>query len=173
MIMPPRMRKLALTAHVVASVALVGAVAAFLALAVLGLTGTDAASARAAYPAMAVMAWVVIIPLAFASLVTGIIQSLGTSWGLFVHYWLVVKLALTVFAIVVLLLQMRLIDDVARVAAARPLAIGELLGARMSFILHSAGGLVVLLLAVVLSIYKPRGTTPWGQRRLLRSAVRP
>ena len=170
MIMPPRLRKLALTTHVATSVALLGAVATFLALAVLGLTGGDAATTRAAYPAMAMMAWAVIVPLAFASLVTGVVQSLGTSWGLLVHYWVVVKLALTVFAIVVLLLQMRLIDAVAGIAAGRPLASGELIGARMSFILHSAGGLVVLLLAVVLSIYKPRGTTPWTRRPMLRAA---
>ncbi len=38
MIMPPQLRKLALTVHVTASVGWLGAVAAFLALAIAGLT---------------------------------------------------------------------------------------------------------------------------------------
>jgi hypothetical protein len=41
---------------------------------------------RAAYLAMELIARFVIIPLAFASLLTGLIQSLGTPWGLFRHY---------------------------------------------------------------------------------------
>ena len=50
---------------------------------------------RAAYPAMELAARFVIVPLAFASLLTGVIQSLGTPWGLFRHYWVLVKLLLT------------------------------------------------------------------------------
>jgi hypothetical protein len=84
------LRKFALTAHVTSSVGLLGSIAAFLALAVTGITSQDAQMVRAAYPAMALIARLVIIPLAFASLLTGLIQSLGTPWGLFRRYWVVV-----------------------------------------------------------------------------------
>src|ERR1700674_5895377 len=103
MTMTPRVRKFALTAHVASSVGLLGSIAAFLALAVAGLTSQDAQMVRAAYPAMELIARFVILPLAFASLLTGAIQSLGTPWGLFWHYWVLVKLLLTVFATSVLL----------------------------------------------------------------------
>src|SRR6266481_1345223 len=106
MTMAPRLRKFALTAHIASSVGLLGAIAGFLALAVAGLISQHAQMVRAAYPAMELTAWCVIVPLAFASLLTGIVQSLGTAWGLFRHYWVLAKLLLTTFATIVLLLQM-------------------------------------------------------------------
>jgi hypothetical protein len=108
--MTPRLRKFALTAHVTSSVGWLGAVAAFLALAVASLTSQDAQMVRAAYLAMELTAWFVIVPLAFASLLTGLVQSLGTKWGLFRHYWVLAKLLLTVLATIVLLLQMESIS---------------------------------------------------------------
>jgi hypothetical protein len=108
MTMTTGVRKFALTAHVTSSVGLLGSIAAFLALAIAGLTSQDIKMVRAAYLAMELIARFVIVPLAFASLLTGLIQSLGTPWGLFRHYWVVVKLLLTVFATVVLLVKMEL-----------------------------------------------------------------
>jgi hypothetical protein len=81
MTMPPCLRKLALTAHVTSSVGWLGACVVFLALAVVGLTSQDAQTVRGAYLVMEPTAWLVLVPLAFASLLTGIVQSLGTTWG--------------------------------------------------------------------------------------------
>ncbi|MBA3519246.1 MAG: hypothetical protein H0T75_16780, partial [Rhizobiales bacterium] len=94
--MTPSLRKFALAAHVTASVGLLGAVAGFLALAVAGLTSKDPQMVRAAYLATELTASFVIVPLCLAALLTGLVQSLGTSWGLFRHYWVLVKLLLTV-----------------------------------------------------------------------------
>lgn len=96
MTMTPHLRKFALTAHVTASVGSLGAVAVFLALAVAGLTRQDDRMVRAAYIAMEFTAWYVIVPLVLAALLTGLVQSLGTTWGLFRHYWVLAKLLLTV-----------------------------------------------------------------------------
>ena len=79
--MSPRIRKLALTVHVTASVGWLGAVAVFLALALSGLMNPRAHAVQAAYVAMEVSTWFVIVPLAFASRVTGCVMSLGTSWS--------------------------------------------------------------------------------------------
>jgi hypothetical protein len=165
MTMSPRLRKLALTAHVVTSVGWLGAVVGFLALAVAGLTSEDAETVRAVYLAMEITAWYVIVPLAFASLLTGLVQSLGTSWGLFQHYWVLMKLSLTVVATVVLLLQMGEIGLMADAASETALASGDLRGSRSSLVLHAAGGLVVLLITTVLAVFKPRGRTRYGQRK--------
>ena len=51
-LMPPGLRKVALTAHVTSSIGWFGAVAGFLALALVGLTSQDAQLVRAAYLAM-------------------------------------------------------------------------------------------------------------------------
>jgi hypothetical protein len=165
MTMAPNLRKFALTAHVTSSVGLLGAIAVFLVLAVAGLTSQNAPVVRAAYLAMSLTAWSVIVPLAFASLLTGIVQALGTPWGLFRHWWVLAKLLLTTFATIVLLLKLELISCVAAVAAETTLSGTDLRAARIELVNHAAGGLVVLLLPVALSLYKPRGLTRYGWRK--------
>jgi hypothetical protein len=91
MTMAPNLRKLMLTAHVTSSVGWLGAVTSFLALAIVGVTTQDAQIMRAAYLGMELTAWCVIVPLSFASPLSGIVQSLGTTWGLFQHYWVLIK----------------------------------------------------------------------------------
>ena len=86
--------------------------------------------------------------------------------GLFRHYWILAKFLQTAFVAVVLLLQMPLITYVVGVAAETALSGTEFRGARISLVLpHAAGGLLLLLVAAVLSVYKPRGLTRYGWRR--------
>jgi hypothetical protein len=113
----------------------------------------------------------VIVPMALASLLTGLILSLGTPWGLFRHYWVLAKLALTVFATIVLLGKMELIGSAARLAAEAPLAV-NLYSMGVELAIHAAGGLLVLFVPTILSIYKPRGMTSYG-RRLQRQQPNP
>src|SRR5687767_5817555 len=126
MIMTPRLRKFALTAHVTSSVGWLGAVAGFLALAVAGLMSQDAQTVRGAHLAMELTGWFVIVPLSFASLLTGLVQSLGTPWGLFRHYWVLFKLLINAFANTVLLIYMQTLDYFAGVAADATLSGGDL-----------------------------------------------
>src|SRR5919202_2449549 len=105
--MTPRVRKLALTVQVVSSVGWLGAVAASLALATAGLAGEDAQVVRAAYLAMNSIGEGVLVPLALTSLLSGVVQALGTKWGLFRHYWVLMKFLINVFASAVLVLYMQ------------------------------------------------------------------
>ncbi|ACP22295.1 conserved hypothetical protein (plasmid) [Sinorhizobium fredii NGR234] len=168
MTMAPLLRKIALIAHIISSVGSLGAVAAFLALAIAGLSSEDGQVIRSVYVTMEVIARTVIIPLVFASLATGLIQSLGTTWGLFRHYWVLTKLLLTIFTATVLMLQMDGIAYVAARAAETAFSSGDLLGLRRSLVVHAAGGLVVLLVTTTLSVLKPRGLTRYGWRKLQR-----
>jgi len=163
MTMPPRLRRLMLTVHVVASVGWLGAVGVFLVLAVVGLTSRDAQTVRGVYLVMEPAAWFALVPLAIASLVTGLIQSLGTAWGLFRHYWVLFKLLITVFASLVLLLYLATFDAMANIAAdpSTDLAIVR----NPSPALHAGAALLLLLVATVLAVYKPRGLTPYGVRK--------
>jgi hypothetical protein len=105
---------------------------------------------------------------------TGLVQSLGTTWGLFRHYWVLAKLLLNALVTIVLLLQMEGISYVAAAAAETALSDTDLLGLRRSIVTHAAGGLLVLLVPVALSIYKPRGMTRYGWRkRYERSTAAP
>ena len=158
--------KFALTAHITASIGWLGAVIAFLVLAVLAVTDADTATVRALYIVMELLGWYVIVPLSLASLVTGLIQSLGTKWGLFRHYWVLVKLLINLVATTILLLYMQTLTYFADIARRTPAsgADGSLLPSA-SPVLHAGGAVVLLLVATVLSVYKPRGMTRYGQRR--------
>ena len=159
MTMPPGLRKFALTAHVTSAVGWLGAVVAYLALAVAALMSQEAQTVRAAWIALEVTGWFAIVPLSLAALLTGLVQSLGTPWGLFRHYWVLVKLLLTALATIVLLLHMPTVSFLAGVASEADSA--NLAGLRGE-LLHAGGGLLVLLVTTTLSVYKPRGRTPWG-----------
>ncbi|MFN2565899.1 MAG: DUF2269 domain-containing protein [Gemmatimonadaceae bacterium] len=171
--MTPRFRKFALTAHVTSSVGWLGAVAAFLALAVVGLTSQDTQTVRGAYLVMEPAAWLVLVPLAFASLLTGLVMSLGTTWGLFRHYWVLFKLLINVLATIVLLIYMGTFSYMAGVAADPSVDLELVRNASPG--LHASLALLVLLVATVLAVYKPRGMTPYGRRtqREQRTALVP
>jgi hypothetical protein len=161
--MPPRLRRLALTTHVTCSVGWFGAVVVFLALAVIGLASPQPQTVRGVYLVMEPAAWSVLVPLAFASLLSGLVQSLGTSWGLARHYWVLAKLLINVVTTVVLLLYLPTFAAMAA-AAAEP---GVDLAAvrNPSPVIHAGAAMVLLLLAAALSVYKPRGLTRYGWRR--------
>ena len=165
MTMTPNLRKFALTAHVTSSVGLIGSIGAFLVLANAGLNSQDTQIIRAAYLSMDLVARFIIVPLAFASLLTGLIQSFGTPWGLFRHYWIVAKLLLTAFATTILLIKLRMIGYAAHLAAEAILPHAELSTVGMELRFHAAAGLLVLLVPAALSVYKPRGLTPNGRRK--------
>lgn len=158
------LRRFVFTAHVTSSVGWLGVVVAYLALAITGLAREDAAMVRASYLAMELIGWSVIVSLSLAALLTGLVQSLGTEWGLFRHYWITVKFALTVIATTVLVAHMPSVSRMSALAAATILATGDYGPQRVQLIVHAAGGLVVLLAATALSIYKPWGRTPYGKR---------
>jgi hypothetical protein len=161
--MSPWLRKLLLTSHVVCSVGWLGAVAVFLALAVLGATSSEPFVVRAVSIAMDRSGWFVIAPLCLASLLTGVVQALGTPWGLLRHYWVSIKLVITVLATAVLLVHMRPISRLAQLAAIGPLGDGTR-ETQLQLIADAAMALLALLVATTLSVYKPRGVTAFGRR---------
>lgn len=168
--MTPALRKLNLTAHIGFSVAWIGAAAAFFILAIASLNRNDTALVRGAFLSMNLICLYSIIPLSLAALGTGLIQSLGTRWGLFRNYWVSAKLLLTVLSIAILLHHQfeAMARGVQLVSAA---AAGTLPRAQLDsigFVLLRASGLGigVLLLVTVLSVYKPWGLTPYGKRKL-------
>jgi hypothetical protein len=168
MTLAPGLRKLNLTVHVIVSVGWIGVVAAFLALAIVGAFSTDVPLGPASYLAMDVIYRAVVIPSGSASLLTGVIASLGTDWGLIRHYWVLFKLVLTVPAVGLMLLHVEAVAYAARMASATISAGDSLAGLRTQLITYAIAALLVLLSATVLSTYKPRGRTGLGFRKSRR-----
>jgi hypothetical protein len=162
MTMPPGLRKLTLAVHLSCSLGWIGAVVAYLALGVAAATSHDAQTVRAAWIAMALTGWYVIVPLAVAAFLTGLVMALGTPWGLFRRYWVLISLGLTVLATAVLLLHMPSVSSLADQARS---ADGARLGGLGSDLLHPGLGLVLLLVITGLNGYKPRGLTRYGWRK--------
>ena len=165
--MTPFQRKLSLSAHIVVSVGWLGAVAAYLALAVFGLESRDPLLVRAAYRAMEVIGWWVIVPLSVITLAGGVLAAVGTNWGLLRHWWIVVKLAITVASILVLARHMRVVSRMSDLASATVLTRADYRLLRVQLVVHPIGGLLVLLAATLLSVYKPLGVTAYGRRALV------
>ncbi len=159
----PALRRFTFTAHVTSSVGWLGAVIVFISLAAIGLSSEDEATVRGAYLVMAPAAWLALVPLAHASLLSGIALSLGTTWGLFRHYWVVLKLIITLFSTVVLLVYMGTFRQMAGVAVDPVVELG--LVRNPSPLVHAILALILLVVATVLAIYKPFGMTPYGVRK--------
>lgn len=165
-LLPPSLRKLTLTAHVTASVGWIGAIATFLALAVVSLTSQNVLMVRGTFLSMDVIAWFIIVPLSLASLFTGLILALFTKWGLLRHYWVLAKLLINLLASIIVLMYVQSLGPLASIAAASTVSGAQLLSLRGSdSVEHSGAALLALLVATILSVYKPRGMTRYGQRK--------
>ncbi len=164
--MTPGLRKFVLTAHVTFAVGWLGAVAGFLALAIAGLTSQDVQMVRSAYLAMELIAGFVIVPLSFAPLLTGPVLSLGTPWGLFRHYWILAKLLITILCTIIMQVHMQPISYLAGVAATQTtLFSADVHRMQVEMVVASGAALLALLVNTTLSVYKPRGMTPYGWRK--------
>jgi hypothetical protein len=158
-------RRLVLTMHVTASVGWVGAVATSLVMAVLGLLSADRQVVRGMYLSLEVVGWYVLVPFSLASLVTGLVQGLWGQWGLLRHYWVLVKLLMNLFATGVLLLYTQTLGVLADQAAAAADPGTFAVEQRLSPVVHAGAALLLLVVAVALSVYKPRGLTRYGRRK--------
>ena len=167
--MTPAVRKFTITAHVTFSVGWLGAVAAFLVLSIAGLTSHDAEVVRGAYLSMDLISRFIIIPMCFAALATGLLQALGTPWGLFRYYWIVLKFGLAIFATVALLVHqfVAMAEAAKRVSGATVETLFSADFGPLKTELVRAPSLAILLLLVVttLGVYKPWGPTRYGQRK--------
>jgi hypothetical protein len=150
----PRWRKLLLTTHIGSSVGLLGTDATVLLLAVTGAQGRDPG---AVYPAAQLIGSLVLVPAALLSLTTGVLLGLLTSWGLFRHWWVTAKLALTTAGAV---LSLVVLTPALEGLADGP---GGTLPERLELVRDSGAASVVLLTTLVLSVYKPFGRVTFSR----------
>jgi hypothetical protein len=99
-------------------------------------------------------------------------MSLGTRWGLFRHYWVVFKLGINLFATAILLAYTRTLEALAELARAATTDADVTALETPSPLVHAAAALALLLVALTLAVYKPRGLTPLATRGLRSTAAR-
>ncbi|WP_159886896.1 hypothetical protein [Paenibacillus puerhi] len=168
MTLSPSLRKLVLTIHVITTMGWLGSAAAYIPIAVYLLNNQDADMIRSAIQIMSLVANFIVVPVAFASLLTGVALSLGTKWGLFRHYWILFKLLFTVIAVFMLVAYILELNHAASIASKSTWSSTELSMLKDSIhIVHPSGGLLIVLVATVLSVYKPKGMTRYGWRKQL------
>jgi hypothetical protein len=165
--LPVRRKRVLYVTHVVCSVGWIGLEASLLALGATGLTTHNPDVLRAVYIALGRLGLLLIAPFSLGALITGVALSLRTRWGLVKHWWVVVKLVITVVMTIAsnIALNFRL-QDAARRVSKLPLASlngAQVGGVRSLVIASGTAAFILLLVATVLSVYKPWG--PVGRRR--------
>ncbi|CAM5265654.1 hypothetical protein [Streptomyces narbonensis] len=168
--LPPRWRKAILTLHVTVGVGWVGIEIVQLVLGLVGLSTGDAGVVRATRVVMEILGIELIAAAAWTTLLTGLLLSAVTQWGLLKHYWIVTKLVITV---ALMLNGHFLLQHWLRVQAEMTDApdAPESLGLRL--VISMSVSLVLLVTATALSVYKPWGRTRRGRRRPATGRARP
>jgi uncharacterized membrane protein len=166
MTLSPGIRKFMLAVHLTSSLGWIGAAAAYLPMVIVVLASDDAQIVRDSTRLMELIDWYVIVPMAIVALITGLVLSLGTSWGLFRHYWVVFSLLLTAFGMFILVEYSITLREMAAVAASPTFSHSDLDFLKdPGHAVHNIGGLMLLLTVTVLNVYKPRGLTRYGWRK--------
>ncbi len=147
--------KAVLTAHILTSVGWFGLAIAVVFCAVAAGISDDPAFAHSCYRVMEKLP-VVTLPLGLAAIASGALLGLGTTWGLFRYWWVVIKIVL---AAAVVVTDAAIVGNVAHTAATTGEVLPPLYGATVAHV-------VVLALATILSVFKPRWLTPWRQASL-------
>ncbi len=159
MIFRQNIRRINLIAHLSSSLGWFGSVLVFTILAITALNITDNQITSSLLISLKYTTWLVILPLCFASLATGVIQAIGTKWRLLKHYWIIVKLILTIISTLLLILHLAPIDVMANGALVTG-SLSKNLTIDLMSIISKAGAAILALLAITtISIYKP-----WGKR---------
>lgn len=171
----PRWYKVLLTTHIIVSGAWLGVVVARLALGLAAVASGTPAIAEGRYSALEAM-YIAFPPLAVGTVITGVLLSLGTKWGLLRHYWVATKLVLTVAVIATAApVADRLVDQSIAASSGQAADSSSVLGFASPpatlitvFVVH----MLMLGTATVLSVYKPWGKTWFGRWSAARPSQR-
>jgi ferredoxin-NADP reductase len=155
-------RKVWLTLHVGIGVGWLGISMGMLFLAIIGATADSHELQHGAYLLLSRFEILLAIPSALLTIITGVVVSLGTPWGLLKHKWVLVKLVIALAVPFLAFFEGPWIEELEARSASGPTESGA-----TGVLLIGAMGLFVALLwtATILSVFKPGGRTRWGRRK--------
>lgn len=149
-----RIRRSLLVAHVSVSVSWLGLTVGLLTLAVTAFATGDPVTAQAATRAMKIFGDWLVVPVASAALLSGLVLSLGTPWGLAVHRWVWTKFWLTLVATGLSVFALRPgINEAAERGTAD-----------INLVVAPSVATATYLFITAISVLKPWGTTRRGRR---------
>ena len=120
-----------------------------------------------AYAIMHIFDLAIVIPLVLLSILTGLVVSLGTHWGLIKNWWVLTKVAIALSSPIFAGVKENFwVRGLAEKTATNPTA--DLGGVDLKLAVCIVAFCAALWSATALSIYKPWGRTPWGERQLGR-----
>ncbi|MEU9118664.1 DUF2269 domain-containing protein [Streptomyces sp. NPDC048506] len=152
-------RRALLVVHVAVSVSWLGLTLGLLTLSITGYTTGSPGMAAVAYRAMKIFSDWLVLPLALVTLVSGLVLSLGTPWGLARHRWVYTKFWLTVVTVLLSVLALRPgIDDLAAEAATGAPA------PDINLLVAPSVATATYLFLTAISVLKPWGLTRRGRR---------
>ncbi|MCX4824325.1 DUF2269 domain-containing protein [Streptomyces sp. NBC_01142] len=153
-------RRAALVVHVTASAGWLGLTLGLLALALTAATTQSLPMIEAACRSMKIFTDWLVIPVALLTLLSGLVLSLGTPWGLARHRWVYTKFWLTLATLTASVFALRPgVND-----AADTVASGTPLANPLDLVMGPAVSLTAYVCMTVISILKPWGLTRRGRR---------
>lgn len=158
-----RPRRSLLVAHVAVSVSWLGLTVGLLTLAIAAFSTEDPATAQAATRAMKIFSDWLVVPVALLSLISGLVLSLGTPWGLARLRWVWTKFWLTLITTALSVLSLRPgINEAA-----------EMSRADIDLVVAPSVATATYLFITAVSVLKPWGPTRRGRRlRISASSVK-
>ncbi|MBP1990545.1 hypothetical protein [Paenibacillus eucommiae] len=157
-------RKWLLLAHLLFSAIMFGGAVFFLILSITAATTSDEGILKACYTGMHVLAKTSVRASAIGALITGILLSMLTSWGLFKYYWIMAKEGLMIISILLgpISMETLTLKAVTLTSEAGLSSLHDPAFALNSGLLWS--GIILQIVSIgsmfVISVFKP-----WGPRR--------
>ncbi|MFJ3823411.1 DUF2269 domain-containing protein [Streptomyces nodosus] len=162
-----RARRAFLVVHVVASASWLGLTLGLLALGINATVIRSAVTVEGSVRAMKLFADWLVLPVAVLTLLSGLVLSLATPWGLARHRWVYTKFWLTLATITATVLALRPGVN----SAVEAVAVGGQLPGARGVLMGPIVSLTAYVFMTVISILKPWGLTRRGRRQ--RAAGRP
>ncbi len=157
----PTAYKLLLVLHIVVSVGWLGVNVGNLTLAITGVTTDDPGTQHAALSAMYLVGGTLLIPVSLLALVTGVLLGVYTKWGLVKYRWVLVKLTLTVIAVVLTPLSLLPgLRDLSALMADTPAdRLADIGGLAPDILVAGCVSTTMYVTNAILSVLKPWGRT--------------
>lgn len=163
----PAWRKAVLVLHVVSGIGWMGVDIALFVLLMTARTSDDATLVVSGFNAIRIIVPAAVPPLSLSILITGTLLGLGTSWGLFRYWWVLMKLCLSLIMTVLVFVslvpgvnQLAQLDLTTTSADAARASLGDV---PTQLLFPPVVSFLMLGTATVLSIYKPWRHTPWNR----------
>lgn len=159
-----RSKKWILCIHILFAAIMFGVTIAFLILSITAAVTTDEDVLKASYISMHLLAKTSVKASTIGTIVTGVMLSLFTHWGLFRYYWLIVKELLTFLSIGLSIVGIYLWSlkavSITTVQGLNSLHNPEFLVNRTYLFIGISLQIVSLITIFILSVFKP-----WGKRK--------